>query len=104
MAAGCACEPTDIPLPCRHPHIKHTNPVDTDPAYFGLTAGQERAEVAQTSFPNMSAQTRPLHRRRGKDVAEPKRKATSAAELARHQNAKAGKFYFGIDSRYRGGR
>ena len=44
MATGFACEPADIPVPWRHLHINHTNLVDTDLAYFGLTTGQERAE------------------------------------------------------------
>ncbi len=44
MATGFACEPTEIPVPWRHLHINHTNLVETDLAYFGLTTGQERAE------------------------------------------------------------
>lgn len=44
MATGFACEPTDIPVPWRHLHINHTNLVETDLAYFGLTTGQARAE------------------------------------------------------------
>lgn len=44
MATGFACEPTEIAVPWRHLHINHTNLVETDLAFFGLTTGQERAE------------------------------------------------------------
>lgn len=46
MATGFACEPTDITVPWRHLHINHTNLVETDLAYFGLTTGQEHSEVS----------------------------------------------------------
>ena len=44
MATGFACEPNDIAVPWRHLHINHSNLVETDLAYFGLTTGKERAQ------------------------------------------------------------
>lgn len=44
MATGFACEPTDIAVPWRHLHINHSNLVETNLPYFGLTTGQERAD------------------------------------------------------------
>ncbi len=44
MATGFACEPNDIAVPWRHLHINHTNLVETDLAFFGLTTGKEHAD------------------------------------------------------------